>query len=339
MSDKLRCVAVGLGGRGQHLLQQVMQNPHYEVVALAEPNGDLLEKARGIAAMPPERCYTDLEAALTTSGAQVSVINTPPHLHTEHLEMSFAHGLHAFISKPLTRDFAGAQRIVELAEEKKLSLLIDQQQRFRPVERKVAEWVQNGRYGKLGFGTYTYYRNRPEMHNATNENPFLWEQGVHCFNSMLAMFDRRALTVCAHGIKPSWSRYNGPTVVMGVIEFEGSSTSDPIVPIQFIGSYASKVRQIDLHLEFDQAALKVEEGFRDTLSVAMDGGGYEDIPLEEPEDGRSGEQINLDYFYQAMREGIRVPNDGRDNLRTLAIVEAFIRSSQEGRVVKVADVG
>lgn len=39
----------------------------------------------------------------------------------------------------------------------------------------------------------------------------------------------------------------------------------------------------------------------------------------------------FDAFYRGCTEGGRVTNDGRDNLQTLAIVDAFIRSSKSGK--------
>ena len=338
MSEKLRCAMIGLGGRGQHLLRQTLENPHYEVVALAEQSPELLEKARSMTELPPDACYTDLEPAMSAAGVEACIINTPPQLHAAHLKASFAHDLPAFIAKPLTRDLAQAQEVVELAEAKKLALVVDQQQRFRPVEKTLAAWIAEEKYGNLGFGTYTYHRNRPEMHNSTDENPFLWEQGVHCFDSLLAMLGRRALTVRSYQMQPSWSRYNGPTVIMGVIEFEGQTVSSPAVPIQFFGSYASRVRAIELRLEFEKAAVQIEESTPSRLLVASENGAFEPVDLSGA-DARRGEQWNLDNFYRAVREGGRVPNDGRENLRTLAVADAFIRSRRENREVAVVDVG
>jgi predicted dehydrogenase len=340
MNEKLGCVMVGLGGRGQHLLKQVLQNDNYEVVALAEPNAELLEKARQIANMPESACYTDLDAVLGVAKARVCVINTPPQLHAEHLEMAFSHNLSALVAKPLTRNLEDAQRVVQLADEKGLALIVDQQQRFRPVEQTIARWIAEGKFGELGFGTYTFHRNRPEMLNATDENPFIWEQGVHCFNSLLAMLGRRVVSVSAGQVKPSWSNYNGATVVMGEIEFEGASPSSPTVPVQFMGSYASKVKSIEVHLEFAQAAVKLEEGYRSNLLVAKDGESYIPVPVEEAGEALlgeslSGEQQNLNNLYRAIHEGCRVPNDGHDNLQTLAVADAFIQSAREGRRISV----
>jgi predicted dehydrogenase len=338
MNEKLRCAVIGLGGRGQHLLRQALKNPHYEVVALAEQNPELLGKARAMTELAPDACYADLEPAMSMPDVEACIINTPPQLHAAHLKASFAHNLPAFIAKPLTRDLAQAREVVEIAEAKNLVLLVDQQQRFRPVERAVAQWIAEEKYGELGFGTYTFHRNRPEMHNSTDEDPFLWEQGVHCFDSLLAMLGRRALTVRSTQMQPSWSRYNGPTVIMGVIEFEGATPAAPAVPIQFFGSYASRVRAIELRLEFEKAAVQIEETVPPRLLVAGEDKNFETVDLSHMEE-RCGEQWNLDNFYHAVRKGGRVPNDGRENLRALAVIDAFIRSRRDNREVAVTDVG
>ena len=84
--------------------------------------------------------------------------------------------------------------------------------------------------------------------------------------------------------------------------------------------------------------VKLEEAAPPRLLVATGDEGFAPVFVPDTET-RVGEQYNLDNFYRAVREGARVPNDGRENLRTLAVAEAFIRSARENREIAVADVG
>jgi predicted dehydrogenase len=165
----------------------------------------------------------------------------------------------------------------------------------------------------------------------TGNDPFIWEQGVHSFNSLLAITGRSAISVFSRQLKPRWSAYNGPTTSMGVIELDDG------VPCDFLGTFESRSFTMDIRFEFEQAAVRLVAAgtFQKRLEVAPAGKPFAPVGIEDAQDTGPAERFNLDAFHRGCTEGGRVVNDGRDNLRTLAVVDAFIRSSQSGQKEKV----
>jgi predicted dehydrogenase len=327
-STPLRCIYVGVKNRGSYILDLGIAQPErFQPVALVDATREIAQDEaarRGWQAMP---CFSSLEEALGCVSAEACFITSPARFHGAQMRAALEGGLHVFVAKPMTYDLDEAVQLVEMAEQRGLCLVVDQQQQFSPTERTLAEWVREQRFGEVGFASFIIHRYRPNMASFIGADPFLWEQGVHSFNSLIALLDRPAVSVIAHQIKPKWSVYNGDTVSMGVIEFAGG------VPCHYLGTFDSRAFTMEIRLDMEEAAARIvaENSWHKRLEVALPGKAFEPTGIEDTSDSLPWEKHNLENFYHGCRHGGRVTNDGRDNLRTLAIVDAFIRASRSGR--------
>lgn len=327
----LRSLHIGVGNRGAHILKLAMEHGCVPM-ALFDVRPELLGVARDIAGLPASACYTDLEEALNVPDLQACIITSPAQFHGNQMRAALERGLHIFIAKPMTYDLDEARHLVEAAERRSLVIVVDQQSQFSLTERTAAQWMHEKRFGAIAYGSFIHHRYRPDMAAFTGTHPFVWEQGVHSFNTLLAILGRRAVAVTALQLLPSWSAYNGSTVAMGLIEFEGG------LPIQYLGTFDSRQTEIDIRLECENAAMRLHaEGWQKILSLAEPGGMFESTGVHDDQDTKPAECFNFQNFHKAIATGERVPNDGRDNLRTLALADAFLRSSREGRKVSVPD--
>lgn len=330
----LRCIMVGVRNksRGGMLVHLFRNRPEqFRIVALVDATADIAKESAQEYGWDDMPCFGSLEDALDRIQAEACVINSPARFHTDQIETGLQAGLHVFCAKPMTYDLTAAEHLVALAEDKNRCLLIDQQWQFSLTQRTLAQWVRDRKFGLPGFVEMRVHRHRPQMRAFTGDNPFIWEQGVHSFNSLLAILGRPAVSVQSFQTKPSWSEYNGPTVAMGEIEFEGS------VPCHYIGTFDSRVMTLELRIEFEQAAVRVwaENSWNNRIEVARPGKNFEPMDIVDEQDKQPNERFNIDHFHegcQASRTGDipQLVNDGRDNLRTLAVVDAFIRSAHTG---------
>ena len=331
----IKCIFVGVKNRGSYIIDLcTSQKDKFEVEAL-------VDKTTGIAQSEADRrnwqkipCFSSLQQAINETEADACIITSPACFHSMQMRTALNAGLHVFVAKPMTYDLKEAIYLVELAEKKNLCIVVDQQQQFSLTERTIAEWIRTGRFGKLGFVDFSIHRYRPQMLSFTSENPFIWEQGAHSFNSLAAILDRPAKSVIAHQMKPSWSVYNGPTVTMGVIEFEDS------VPCHYMGTFDSIAFNIEIRFDMEQAAVRAvaENSWNKRLEVALPGKLFEPAGIEDNQDSRPLENHTLDAFIRGCLNGSRVSTDGRDNLRTLSIIDAFIRSAETNEKTEVLKV-
>lgn len=319
---------VGIAGRGESMVNLVHDDAKRFAVAAFVDKSEEFARAdaekRGWKEMP---CFGSLAEALRQTKAEAAVITSPARFHTEQMRACLDAGLHVLVAKPMTYNLDEAEQLVRLAEKKKLCLLVDQQQQHLLTERTLAAWMREKKYGEVGYAEFRIHRYRPVMRAFTGDNPFIWEQGVHSFNSLLAILDRPAVSVFARQIKPRWCAYNGPTACFGEIEFEGG------LPCQYLGTFESRTFTNEIRIECEQAAVRAfaAGSFQKRLEVAPPGKLFEPVGIEDADDKLPAERFNFDAFYRGITEGGRVPNDGRDNLRTLAVVDAFIHSARSGK--------
>lgn len=324
----LRCIAVGVQNRGSSMLDLLVGLPEkFQVVALVDATvaiGQAECTRRGWAAMP---CFAGLEEAIRRVGADCCLITSPARFHFDQVNAALQAGLHVLVAKPLVYQLNEAEQLVSLAESRGLCLLVDQQRQFMRSELTVANWIRHETLGQVGFATYTIHRHRPEMRAFTGDSPFIWEQGVHSFNSLLAVFGRPAVTVQAFEFKPFWSAYNGPTVAMGLIEF-GSG-----IPCSYVGTFDSREFSIEARFDCERGAIRwvATNTWDQQVEVCEPGGTFRAIGVSDRDNPAAPELSNLHAFHAGCTAGGRQVNDGRDNLRTLAVVDAFIRAARSGR--------
>jgi predicted dehydrogenase len=299
----------------------------FTVVALVDQTLEIAQSETSRRNWPGMPYFGSFEEALSQIEADACVLTTPARFHAEQIRLALKKGLHVFVSKPMTYDLDEAAELVKLAETEKRCLLVDQQYQFLFTELAVKEWIKTKKYGELGYIDFIIHRHRPAMGAMTGEDPFIWEQGVHMFNSLLAITGRPAISVFTHQIRPPWSVYNGATASMGMIEFEGG------LPCHFLGTFESRTTTQEMRFEFEQAAVRVIDPGAVTrrLEVALSGKPFEAVGIDDGQAKDSPQLRNLEAFYRGCTEGGRVINDGRDHLRTLAVIDACIRSAHSGK--------
>lgn len=326
----LRCILVGAINRGErmiHLLLDFNLAKRFQLVALVDKATEIAQGVavqRGWNDMP---CFSSVQEAVEKVEADVAILASPARFHGEQIRVCLEAGLHVFVAKPLTYDLAEAEQLVELAEMKKCCLLVDQQSQFLITEKTIAEWMHSKKFGDVLYVDFTLHRHRPNMGAFTSDNPYIWEQGVHSFNSLIAILGRPAVAVYARQYKPGWSVYNGPTACFGEIEFEGG------LHVQYLGAFESQSFTYEMRFECSKGAVRAiaAGSFNKHLEVALPGEAFTPVGIQDADEKVPAEIVNFDAFYRGIMEGGRVINDGRDNLRTLAVVDAFIRSSKTGQ--------
>ena len=115
------------------------------------------ESARATAAeLGADRAFDSAEELVRDPGVDVVHVCTPNHLHLPLAEAALAAGKHVICEKPLALDFAGAQRLVDVAADSEVHTAVPFVYRYYPTVREARERVEVGRTGPLRLlhGTY-----------------------------------------------------------------------------------------------------------------------------------------------------------------------------------------
>ena len=174
--------------------------------------------------------------------------------------------------------------------------------------------------------TYPHYRFPHAMIN---------DMAIHHFDLLRMVTGREAVRVYARASYPSYSKYQDEAVASMVIELEGG------LVVSYRGSWLSRaprtawagewsIQGEDGELWFTSRDGSPSEigGDRVTIRRTQDD---EAVPVELPVAQHHDRQGGLQAFARSVEGGPAPETSGRDNLRSLALMEAAGRSAASGR--------
>lgn len=196
MSKKTRVVLVGYGYWGPNLLRNVVMNPDAEVVGVVEANPVARGKCNSV--YPHIPTFGTLDELIEKVPFQAAVIATPPSTHCELAIRCLTAGAHVLVEKPLAMSVAECDRILAVAAEMKLRVMVDHTFAFHPAVEHIAEGIDRGDLGDLLY--YDSVRvNLGGFQPATN---VLWDLAPHDLSILDLLLKGRVPTeISATGIR------------------------------------------------------------------------------------------------------------------------------------------
>jgi predicted dehydrogenase len=321
-------------------VQFVQERPDMLPVACVDSDPQALAAARGVSRGAACQYFTDLDSALAGAEADAALIASPSALHAEHALKALAAGLAVMIEKPFATSVKDAASVLESAAAVGKPVVIAEQFRFAPAERTIRKMAQEGRLGAIGTVTFTDRRRLPVSEQgpwvARMEYPQLQEIAVHHFDSLRAFLGRRPLSVVARVSNPPWSTYRSGACTHALIEMaEGPQ-------VQYLGTLTSHRYGCSVWIEGEKGVAwtnrrfvwwrpRGTRWFRPVRLVAVPRGDGAPFP-------RGGSVSLLDSLRDAVVAG-RVPETaGADNIWTIAMMQAAMRSVAEHRAVGIDEV-
>jgi len=152
--DRLKALVVGTGF-GCRIQVPALRGAGFDVVGLVGANAE--RTAQRAAASGVARSFTDMEAAIAATGADLVAISTPPHTHAPLSIAALEAGCHVLCEKPFARDAAEARAMLAAAEKAGKVHTIGNEFRFVPERATVARAIAEGVIGKPHFATFTQF--------------------------------------------------------------------------------------------------------------------------------------------------------------------------------------
>jgi predicted dehydrogenase len=327
----LKVTVVGLGGRGRQWAREVSAAPGFELAAGVEPDEGARRRASAESGPPPGRCFADLNEALARTSCDAVVVATPAERHAADCEAALERGLAVLVEKPFTTSLATAVRIVGLAEQGRAPLLVAQNYRYMRAFRTARRLVQEGALGRVGSVVCQYYRVPHEMAASLARLPHrvLWGMGVHHLDALRHMLGREATGVCAEIYTSPWGAPPEGASLRALLSFEGGVRAFYSATYESSGhEFFERGQEFYLRLTGETATLHV---FHRWLLLCERG--RLPRPVRRGPRHVSEERTLLMQLEGALLRGEEPDASGRDNLQTMAVVEACLRSAAERRWV------
>ena len=325
----LRVIVAGLGERGRDWVREVRSYTGSELAACVDLDEEALRQSAAHLALRPEQCFQSLEVALESVPCDAVIVVTPPDRHLEACATALERGRALLVEKPFTTNLPDAVRLVRLAEDKGLPLLVAQNYRYMRLFRTMRRLVNEGALGRVGMVVCQYYRVPHEMVASLARLPHsvMWGIGVHHLDALRYVLNQRVTGVSADSFTLAWGTLPPGASMRVMLQLDDGARAFYSATYESSGhEFFERGQEFYARLMGERATLHV---FHRWLVLCERGRWPRLVRRGRRE--MSEEQILLRQLEGALWSGSAVEVSGRDNLQTIAVVEASIRSATEGR--------
>jgi predicted dehydrogenase len=328
-----------MGPHGRGWAKQVIPEvKEVDVVSYVDTDPYALDTLREVANVPAEKCFESMKEAIAATQPQAALITTALPSHVAVTKAALDAGLHVLIEKPFAPTLEAAKQLVAMAADRDLVLMVSQNYRFFPAPRAIAALVREAKLGELFEVSIDFRRYSPgQGRHAIEEQPLLVDMSIHHFDLLRLILNRQPERIYCEAWSPTWATFGGPSVAVASIAFEGGVvvsyrgswvTSGPVTP------WAGEWR-----MEFEHGELfwtsKDDDGMlRDRVVVRSRNGKTRTLTL--PDVRRTGPSGTLTEFANAIETGREPETSGRENLGTIALVEAAVESATRHELVAIS---
>jgi len=297
-----------------------------EIVAAVDPSP---ERRRWVTeTFGVETTFPSISAAIAGCVFDVAVVSTPSHVRLEAVAELAAAGKHLFVEKPLADGVAKAREIVEVADEAGVLLAVDQNFRYHYAFGHARDAIRDGRIGRVVSIDHRELMWREVSGwRAEQTHHALSVMGVHWFDGFRFILGREADWLVATTHRSAAMHAAGETDASVHVRFGD-------VSVNYTQSFSSRVERIEtivigetgtLLFDYDHLEIHTADDV-ETVSNPWAGAG-------KPESAFLG----LDDLLAAVDSGGQPSNSGRDNLRTLSLLEGAYLSAATGELVRLQE--
>ena len=193
MAEQLKMGMVGFGYWGPNIARNLAKNPDIAFVVLADAAEG--NRAKFAALYPDVATCSSVEELLTNYDVEAVAIATPAPTHFAIAKQVLEAGKHCFVEKPLTLSSAEATTLVELADEKGLTLQVDHLLKYHSAIQWIKCYIDSGELGEI---RYLYMQRLNLGVVRQNENAF-WSLAPHDVSIALYLLGETPTSVSASG--------------------------------------------------------------------------------------------------------------------------------------------
>ena len=344
MSDDVRIAVVGAGLIGQRHSGLIRQQTGVSLCAVVDP----ADAGKAAALTMDADWYPDMQQMLEMAKPDGIIIATPNRMHLEHGLAAIAAGVPVLVEKPIADTVAAAQSLVKAGEEVGVPVLVGHHRRHNPLIQRAKAVVESGQLGRLVTVHGFFWLFKPDDYfdvawrRQAGAGPVLINL-IHDLDllrylcgeivSVQAMASNAIRGFTVEDTAAAVLRFSNGAIgtisasdtVVGPWSWEQTSGENPAYPQTDQPCYMIGGTHGSLALPQGEVWRNADaRSWWEPLQVNRMYSPDED-PL----------RLQIEHFRAVIRDQAKPLVSGREGLRTLQVVEALIRSADEGCAVAV----
>ncbi|MCK0159071.1 inositol 2-dehydrogenase [Allomuricauda sp. F6463D] len=331
----LKIAIAGLGRIGRIHLGNLCQMKGVEIVAAMDP----MEEGRQYAKNKNVPCIVSTyKEMLETTHIDAVIICSPTDTHADYVEMAAKAGINAFCEKPLDLSLERVVEVLEVVAQSNVKLMLGFNRRFDKEFKKVKELVQNGAVGQPHLVKITSRDpGAPPISYIEKSGGLFLDMTIHDFDVARFVVDKEVEEVYAKG-----------AVLIDKAIGEAGDIDTAIVTLTYTdGTMAVIDNSRQASYGYDQRVevfgsngmVQSNNNFMDSHKLYNEKGIHAALPLHFfLERYKEAYRIEIQDFISSLGSDSDVPVNGNDGLESLKIGLAAIKSLEENRPVKLAEI-
>lgn len=326
----MKLILVGSGAKARDWLQVSARRRNVDIVAVVQGDAGIPGPAFSL----PERSarYDTLEKALGTQ-ADAAILASPPAVRGQQAIQALNAGVAVMIETPIAATVAEAAEVFDVARRVNKPVVVAQSSRFGWAQGRLREFVRQGRLGQVTHMSVVDRLRTASEGGWTVETECvqLLDRGVDQFDGLRTVLGLRAVSLMTETRKAPWSAYRHGSTTQSMIEMEHG------VHVHYFGSLTAARDEHETWLEGEKGVLWTDEriiwwrkrGWPRFIPLVVR------RPRVSPAKTR---RVLLEELKSVLHRPSVQPDGAEDTLRTLAMLEAAVRSDRDSRPVPVTDV-
>ena len=329
---------VGYGYWGPNLVRNFTGNSSARVVSVSDLDAAKLAACQRLyPAVATTNRYADL---LKDPKIDAIAVATPVHTHYDLALAALRAGKHVLVEKPLAQSAGLVRRLIDEADRRRLTLMVDHTFLYTPAVQKIHELVRQDQLGEV----YYYDSTRSSLGLFQSDVNVIWDLAVHDISIIQYLLDEDPVAVSATG---SCHVAGSPENMAHItLFFEGSCVAHVSVnwlsPIKvrqtFIGGSKKMIVYDDLEptekIKVYDKGITLDAPSEDAHQFRI---GYRAGDMWAPNiSTKEALQTEIEHFIECTRTGAAPVSDGLSGLRTIEVLEAASRSiADQGKPVRL----
>jgi predicted dehydrogenase len=331
----IRIGIIGYGYWGPQIVRNFHSVEGCEVAIVCDKSTEALRRVKQ--AYPSVQVTSDISETLSRTTIDAVAVVTPVWTHFELAKAALENGKHVLVEKPFTSTAAQAEELIELADKKKLQIMVDHTFLFTGAVKKIRQLIDEGALGKL----YYYDSTRVNLGLFQHDINVIWDLAPHDLSIMDHLIKDKAEAIVATGERHLNSHEDIAFITVyfenNIIAHINVNWLSPVkVRTTLIGGEKKMVVWNDLEREkvkvYDKGVqITNGQGLYDLLVS------YRSGDMWAPQvDQTEALKAECRYFIDCLQQNKQPFNDGQAGLKIVKMLEAANKSIKErGRTVRI----
>ena len=184
---------IGYGYWGPNVVRNLQTLEGAQVVAVCDKS--TAARRRVHRSYPNIYVTADASELMSSPDIDAVAVVTPVWTHFELAKEALENGKHIFVEKPFTSNVAQAEKLIELAQQKNLKIMVDHTFLFTGAVKKIKQLLQEGSLGKL----YYYDSTRVNLGLFQHDINVIWDLAPHDLSIMDYLIEKSPEALVATG--------------------------------------------------------------------------------------------------------------------------------------------